>query len=352
MYCSSCGKVIPESSSFCMHCGAPIQIVVSVDPPKITPEWEYRDFVYEIPRKGCAWVPLSGNNAYTFNSAKLFFWSEYQRTLMPLLQKWYDLGWEPIDEVGPSSFEIRECRDYRNRSTFYWIFMAFVSIPSFGLILLFALLDRDYFAEPSRFVVQMRAPKGTAIPELMITPPMVSVGRPAQKLSNKDIETTDKNNIKKDWVIIPIMILIGFAFALFMNNFGIIHGGYFWVFIFLFSGIGFMFYFIKNRDQWWAILPMGLMFTQVLLNIVGELFVNQEIIFFFGIGTTFAILALLPLRKERFIWAWIPAIVLILISFSSLFVGSEGLLLPGLLIIISGLLFYFWRKSHYRSSAE
>jgi len=96
VYCPSCGKQIPDNSTFCLHCGA------RIDRPGIhsMTEWEYRDFVYTFPERDrpsryCVSV------VYTRQDV----WNEQQKFILPRLQEWLDEGWEPITEIGVAGLE-------------------------------------------------------------------------------------------------------------------------------------------------------------------------------------------------------------------------------------------------------
>jgi uncharacterized membrane protein HdeD (DUF308 family) len=90
-------------------------------------------------------------------------------------------------------------------------------------------------------------------------------------------------------------------------------------FLFLFMGAGFGAVFVRERGNWWALIPSGVMFT--LAVIVG---LPQELqgaptaaVLFLGLAATFGVLSLVPVRvdeagnrRERMKWPLIPAGIL------------------------------------------
>jgi len=76
-------------------------------------------------------------------------------------------------------------------------------------------------------------------------------------------------------------------------------------------GLAFLLIFVSNIKNWWALIPAG-----VLLSLAAMLYLGFESggIFLIGLGLTFAVLGFVPTEHGRMRWAFIPAIVLILIG--------------------------------------
>ncbi len=143
------------------------------------------------------------------------------------------------------------------------------------------------------------------------------------------------------WAAIPGLVLLGLAFLIasgeffpdFSAKFG---GGMFLGFI----GLAFLAVFLIKRDNWWAIIPMGVLFTLALVSIMGAFFngLAMGATFFLGLAITFGIVGLLPVgRQDK--WPWIPAGICAVIG-TMMMVGSgemmnsfAGLIWPGLLVI-------------------
>jgi hypothetical protein len=107
----------------------------------------------------------------------------------------------------------------------------------------------------------------------------------------------------------------------------------------LFGGISlsFLLVYIAARSNWWAIIPAGIIATIAATAIVDKN--NSDFrgvgLFFFGLGITFALVAILPTSAGRMWWAWIPAGILGLIG-SLILIEAEkyiNYIWPSLLIL-------------------
>lgn len=107
------------------------------------------------------------------------------------------------------------------------------------------------------------------------------------------------------WALIPAFILLGIGVAGFLPDpwdgaafLGVV-GAAFWA------------VYLADRQRWWAIIPGGIMLTLALIAGLPEATdVDKGGLFFFGIGLTFFLLALLAGHT----WAYIPAGVLVLLA--------------------------------------
>lgn len=111
-------------------------------------------------------------------------------------------------------------------------------------------------------------------------------------------------------------------------------------------GLAFIAVYITNRVNWWAIIPGGVLFTLATVSVVTDFeafnAVSSGGLFFIGLGLTFLLVALLPNPLGKMQWAYIPAIVLLLmggvLSSSATeglvnYIWPAGLIIGGLLII-------------------
>jgi hypothetical protein len=153
------------------------------------------------------------------------------------------------------------------------------------------------------------------------------------------------------WALIPGMILLAIGvmilLAEFVPEFNEALGG-----LVILGGIGLSFFFVylANKANWWAIIPGGALITLAVVACLDQAIsdVANGGIFFFGLGLTFALVALAPNPSGKMKWAWIPAIILVLIGLIVYFAAEDLLvyLLPAVLLIAGG--FLIWRaiRSH------
>ena len=118
-------------------------------------------------------------------------------------------------------------------------------------------------------------------------------------------------------------------------------------------GAGFLVAYARQRSNWWAVIPAGVLFTLAIISIVDDLPgtplpFDSGALLFFGIGITFMVISFLNVEGQRLSWAMIPAIVLIAFG---LFVGfgqaeSWNYIWPSLIILFG---IYFLITSLRRS---
>ncbi len=116
------------------------------------------------------------------------------------------------------------------------------------------------------------------------------------------------------------------------------------------GGIGLSFWavYLANREHWWAIIPGGVLVTLAVVASMETVFQRTEQrvetggIFFAGLGLTFALVGLLPTARGRMRWAFIPALVLLLMGLL-IFAAAEQLInyLWPLALILAGLYLVF-----------
>lgn len=147
------------------------------------------------------------------------------------------------------------------------------------------------------------------------------------------------------WAIIPGLTLLGIgeiiAVGHFLPQYDDILGA---PVLMVFISISFWIIYLTNRENWWAIIPGG-----VLLSI--GVFIGLEAIFegvemvgvmFLGMGLTFVVLAYLPTQEGWMRWALVPAGVLLLMGV--IFLGSAFAVLeiigPAALVLVGLYLIY------------
>jgi len=148
------------------------------------------------------------------------------------------------------------------------------------------------------------------------------------------------------WAAIPGMVLLGLgaliASSEFFPQFAKMFGGS----LFLgFIGLAFLVVLLIKPDNWWAVIPAGVLFTLAFVAGVAPL-VNgfaSGAFFFLGIGLTFAIVGLMPVGKAEK-WPWIPAGIclvmgtLLMIGSGSLLNSVFGIIWPAILVLCGGFL--------------
>lgn len=105
-------------------------------------------------------------------------------------------------------------------------------------------------------------------------------------------------------------------------------------------GLVFLLIFLINFKNWWALIPAG-----VLLSLAGMLMLGFESggIFLIGLGLTFGVLGFVPTEHGRMRWAFIPAVVLILVGiFVTLAVYNLFAILWPLALIAGGVLIIYF----------
>ena len=137
------------------------------------------------------------------------------------------------------------------------------------------------------------------------------------------------------WAIIPSMALFGMAAATFLPGAlsGLAAG------IFLGTlGLAFMIVYITDHSRWWGIIPGGVLLTLALVASVDKAnWMNTGSLFFGGLGLTFLLVAIVPNTVGRMQWAYIPAIVLILMGAllaSQVTAGVADYIWPVVLILV------------------
>ena len=152
------------------------------------------------------------------------------------------------------------------------------------------------------------------------------------------------------WAIIPGFTLLGLAALIALDQFlprvGDALGGT----IFL-GGIGLAFWVIYflNREHWWAVIPGGVMFTVALVAGLDAVFEGAETggVLFLGLGLTFGLLYFLPTPYRQMKGAVIPAGVLLVVGLLSTArtTGILEYLWPAALIVVGlYLLFRMFRS--------
>lgn len=146
-------------------------------------------------------------------------------------------------------------------------------------------------------------------------------------------------NPKEWWSLIPGFVLMGIGLIIFMGQImetaaddwsGVIFLG--------FLGLAFLIIYITHRNQWWAIIPGGVLLTLAGVTLIPDESTLTGVIFFLGLALTFGLLYLLPKPEGRLHWALYPAGILLAIGVLVLLGATDVMdfVLPLVLLILGG----------------
>jgi len=144
---------------------------------------------------------------------------------------------------------------------------------------------------------------------------------------------------KNWWALIPGFALLGLGIMIGFDLVAPTYAESLGAPIFMGSlGLGFWAIYAVQREQWWAIIPGGVMMSIAAMIFLEETFPGPEWVgvMFWGMAATFLLLAVFPVQKERMYWAFIPAIVLFLLG-SFFLLPSLGMLPFNILSILGPL---------------
>jgi hypothetical protein len=154
------------------------------------------------------------------------------------------------------------------------------------------------------------------------------------------------------WAAIPGFTLLGLAAMIFYDRFAPPFFSDIGGAVFLASiGAGFVAIFFTNREQWWAIIPGGALFSVasvVLVTQAGIGFLNPASVLFLGLGITFGLLGLMSTYLNTNLrWAYIPAVIMLVmgIVIFTPFVGALGWIWP--LALIGGGAYLILRRPQF-----
>jgi hypothetical protein len=155
------------------------------------------------------------------------------------------------------------------------------------------------------------------------------------------------------WAIIPGLTLIGIGLIIALaliapNQTGAWLGGVFLGMI----GLAFWIIYFMNRTYWWAIIPGGTLLTLALVAVGTALWNGMELggLFFLGLGLTFALVAIVPTLEGRMTWAYIPAVILLLMGVLIMAASTSLINYLGPLALVALGVFLVWRTFRYKRS--
>ena len=153
------------------------------------------------------------------------------------------------------------------------------------------------------------------------------------------------------WSIIPGFTLLGIAAQIVLEQIAPKLADYSGGAIVLGAiGLSFLFIYLTDRQNWWALIPMGVMLTLAIVSSLDEFTqIDTGGIFFLGLGATFALVALVPEGMDTR-WAWIPAGILMVLGIF-IFAAAEAMLayLWPLALILVGVFMIFRSMRFHRT---
>ena len=139
------------------------------------------------------------------------------------------------------------------------------------------------------------------------------------------------------WAIIPGLTLLGLSLAGIRSLLDIVPGSNWSGAVFLgCMGSAFWLIYFRKQEQWWAIIPGGVMLTLAAVTALDNIFEWSEVIFFLGFGITFLMVAVLPTQGQDTRWAYIPAVIMSILGVS-LFAPFQTAMLIFWPIVLIGL---------------
>jgi hypothetical protein len=112
------------------------------------------------------------------------------------------------------------------------------------------------------------------------------------------------------WAIIPGLTLLGLSLSGLDSLLNFYPGSNWTGAVFLGCiGLAFWLIYLRRQDQWWAIIPGGVLLTLAAVAGLDKIMDWSEVIFFLGLAGTFALVGILPNQQDTR-WAFIPAAVL------------------------------------------
>lgn len=120
---------------------------------------------------------------------------------------------------------------------------------------------------------------------------------------------------KNWWALIPGFVLIGIGIIIFMSQ-NMESTAELWsgaVFLGL-LGCAFVLVYLSHRDNWWAIIPGGVLLTLAGVTLLPDEGILAGGVFFLGMAATFGLVWVLPKPAGRLNWALYPAGILAFIG--------------------------------------
>lgn len=138
------------------------------------------------------------------------------------------------------------------------------------------------------------------------------------------------------WALIPGTSLIGVGLLIFLNTVRAVPDEVGAGVMLLCISLAFWIIFLNDRNQWWALIPGGVLVVVAVIPIVAMGLSGPVVggLFFIGIGLVFTVLYLFSFSNPDLRWAKFPAIPLLLIGLLVMFAAQLLTWWPLLLVLL------------------
>lgn len=166
---------------------------------------------------------------------------------------------------------------------------------------------------------------------------------------------------KKIWAVVISLFFLFIGISIFISESRYIPEGVIGGLFTFIVGTGFLTAFLKNKKNWWAVIPAGILYTITIMIVLGEYFWYVEDfiapVFFTGTGLTFGLLYLIRNEENKLNWAKIPALILLIFGIFSgafVFIDFDENLGFSFILITAGfaVILYHFLKSKKENSKE
>lgn len=138
MYCYKCGEFINEEAIYCVGCGIKLNLNKEERIKSFLPEknnWEYKTFSWDFPNDSKS---MRINNFNTEFEIKRKFWELHQNQIIKELQKFHNLDWETIGQIGANCVKTNSEEIVYNGS--FTLLDIFLTLSTFGVYLIYYFL--------------------------------------------------------------------------------------------------------------------------------------------------------------------------------------------------------------------
>ena len=156
-------------------------------------------------------------------------------------------------------------------------------------------------------------------------------------------------NTKRIWALVLCFFFIFVGGSILMSEVYYMPDGMIGSLLLLILGTAFLVVYLKDRKNWWPVIPMGALYSIGLLVAFTEYYWRYEeyasCILFLGMGLTFGYLYLISNEENNLKWAKIPALILLVfglfIGFGQFLSFNEDLIFPSFLILIGAVIILY-----------